>query len=751
FDAGVSDDRVFIAMAIVEGTTLAGWCRQRPRSVAEILRMFRAAGRGLCAAHEAGLVHRDFKPSNVLIGHDGVPRVSDFGLAIAAKPTPSPARPGIAAVAGTPAYMAPEQRAGAPVDARADQYAFCVALQQALREAAGAQGRGRVSVRTEAAITRGLHAEPGQRFPTMAALLRALPDPERTRGRARWGVVVLGAGAVGSVLLLAGAGRTPTRCEAGRSAAQQTWGEAASASLHTAFVDTQAPGAHSASQRASGRLAAWVQRWDRSWEQVCGATWAAAEQRARPLDCLSVRRKRFAALVSRLMHPDAALVGRAAVAVGELAPPEECLDPTADAAVPAPRPEQLVEAIRLRDELAEVHGDDLAGRVPQGLARATTLVDQARELGYAPVLAEAQFRLGRLHERAGDYARSRGALEEAYYLAARHGQVRLQADASTMLVTVLGIRLQTPIDAAPWVRHARAAADRLGDRRRQAAVLVARAGMRAQLGEHELARRHYRAALELQQAVYAEGHPSLAATHNNIGIVAASEGNFGVAAQALEQAVAALSDAYGSEHPSVGGALANLGAVQSHLGRTEAAVETLQHALVVLQRRLGDHHPTLAPLLANLGREYIARDDPTAALPLLQRALAIRHQALGLEHPEVAYAHVHLADAMRQLGNPTSAAEHYRRALAILQTAAGGVRWRAGYAEAGLGWVALDGEHPAAAREQFERALATVGDRAPPDDRAQIEDGLARARVAETLVAQLPSTTTRTRASAANR
>ncbi len=173
YDTGTWDGRVFLAMELVEGGTLAGWRRAAPRPWREVVAVFISAGRGLAAAHAAGLVHRDFKPENVLIGADGSVRVTDFGLARMAedKLTALPvvgmvakesinntgsinsthsidsvgsARPGeepgavhspltrAGALIGSLAYMAPEQMAGLPADARSDIFSFCVALFECL-------------------------------------------------------------------------------------------------------------------------------------------------------------------------------------------------------------------------------------------------------------------------------------------------------------------------------------------------------------------------------------------------------------------------------------------------------------------------------------------------------------------------------------------------------------------------------------------------------------------------------------------
>jgi hypothetical protein len=224
YDVGVAHGHAFVAMEFVAGTTLAGWLADARRSEAEILATFVQAGRGLAAAHAIGLVHRDFKPGNVLVGTDGRVLVTDFGLARTAEG----ARGGIAATltraghfVGTPAYMAPEQYSTAAVDARADQFSFCVALWRALYgtppyagvaieelvESAEANrlvppppdAAGRVPVRLRDALARGLRGAPAERFATMAELLAALEAPPPRR-RAVAAVIA------GAAVIAAGAG-----------------------------------------------------------------------------------------------------------------------------------------------------------------------------------------------------------------------------------------------------------------------------------------------------------------------------------------------------------------------------------------------------------------------------------------------------------------------------------------------------------------------------------------------------------------
>lgn len=200
YEVGSDRGRLFIAMEFIDGVTLTAWLQER-RSWREVVDMFRQVGAGLAAVHHAGLVHRDFKPDNVLVDATGRARVADFGLArIDDNETPPMTKSGV--MMGTPGYMAPEQQFGSGVDARADQYSFCVALREALGGRPLDDARWKAVPETvRAVVTRGLSYDPDERFPTLEALLAALAAaaPVPAAKEPRWPVALAVLAVLGGV------------------------------------------------------------------------------------------------------------------------------------------------------------------------------------------------------------------------------------------------------------------------------------------------------------------------------------------------------------------------------------------------------------------------------------------------------------------------------------------------------------------------------------------------------------------------
>ncbi len=285
FDVLERGDGLVLAMEYVPGASVREWLRAAPRPWPEVVGVFLAAGRGLAAVHEAGLVHRDVKPDNVIVSRQGEVKLADFGLATLLGDGPTLPAAGADALAveltqpgellGTPAYMAPELFDGQPGTPQSDQYAFCASLYEALygerpfdssslaklreqartRQVRPAPAGSAVPPWLRALLLRGLSPAPAERFPSLVGLLAELGRDRPRERRRRW---ALGVGAVVLVAVVATLARPPPGpCRDPRWEQGLGWGEAERAQVHAAFVATGAPGAEQAAvevdQRA-GRL-----------------------------------------------------------------------------------------------------------------------------------------------------------------------------------------------------------------------------------------------------------------------------------------------------------------------------------------------------------------------------------------------------------------------------------------------------------------------------------------------------------------
>ncbi|MEM6992656.1 MAG: serine/threonine-protein kinase, partial [Myxococcota bacterium] len=324
-DVGVHEGRVWVAMDFLEGLTLRRWATAETRTLAQFLDVFAQAGRGLAAAHKAGLVHRDFKPENVIVDAEGRAQVLDFGLARASLTgAPSGVRRGSVdsadregagistssgslsmrltrdgALVGTPAYMAPEQHQRGPTDERTDQFAFCLAMYEALyRESPFAgddekelktnviEGNLRDAPRTTKVPTwlrkvllRGLSVEPGDRWPSMDAVLYEF-SRDRTHPRRRL-VAVGSAVVIAGGLAVAGAAVLTTgedRCADADAPVHQVWNDARKAEIERAFMDTDKPYAAAAWRNAAVVMSAQADAWSTARREACEATWVAGVQ-----------------------------------------------------------------------------------------------------------------------------------------------------------------------------------------------------------------------------------------------------------------------------------------------------------------------------------------------------------------------------------------------------------------------------------------------------------------------------------------
>jgi eukaryotic-like serine/threonine-protein kinase len=493
-DVGAVEGRVFIAMEFVDGGDLRAWLAAEQRSWREIVAIFEKAGRGLAASHRAGLVHRDFKPANVLVSTTGRVLVTDFGLARAA---PRASRPAFDAtgVVGTPAYMSPEQLAGDPADERSDQYSFCASLYEALYgtrpyagtsldELAASIQRGalvapvtdtKVPAALRRALVRGLAKRRADRFASMDELLAAIASAT-SRHRVRWlalgGVPLVAAGAIALFAL-----RDDAVCEGAQPKIDEVWNPAVQGQIERAFAASHKPYAAQAWQAVKAALDRHAAAWVAMHTDACEATSVRREQSADVLDlrmqCLDARRTQLAALVDVLARADARTVEHASDAVGRLEPVSGCADLVAlRSPVPLPQaPAVRAQIAELRRELARAQAFADAGTFRDGLAIAPHTLAVVRSIGYQPLEAETLIVLGDLQYEVGDFKAAEAALRSAVIAAEASGHQLAAARAWRSLVVVLGLGRAEFAQAQQAGDHARAIFGRLAPRSLDVAAL----------------------------------------------------------------------------------------------------------------------------------------------------------------------------------------------------------------------------------------------------------------------------------------
>jgi len=503
-DVGDVDGELFIATELIDGETLDKWQQGRPP--AEILDAYAQAARGLAAVHALGLVHRDVKPSNILVSRDGRVRVGDFGLAIASEVDEvsggvrrsDPKLTSDGAIVGTPAYMAPEQRLGSSVDARADQYSLCLALAEALLGERPSDPSKLTPSDVPApwpAIARGLAARPEDRYPDLAPLITALAAQRR---RSRWwfaaGAAAVAIAATATVLVLA---RRDDPAAACADLPKVTWDRAA---IRDGFAATHLPYAADSASATLAALDAWTgdlaNEERRSCEDSATGRQSADRGRKRRV-CLDHARGQLRALVAALATPDAKTIQRAPSNARALTPPAACnTDAGLADQVMAPNP--VAEA--LADRIQSVGVTRRIGRLAEARTAAEAVLADARTDGYLPEIAGALLELGTIQHTQDDPAAEQ-TLEDALAAAARAHADFLAAAIAALLVEVVGQHGDVAA-AERQARLARPAIERAGKDPRLEAVVERGLGLANHVAsKYAAALEHFQKAEALHSAI----------------------------------------------------------------------------------------------------------------------------------------------------------------------------------------------------------------------------------------------------------
>jgi eukaryotic-like serine/threonine-protein kinase len=737
YDVGEHEGDVFIAMELVVGEHLGAWLRRAPRPTwQEVLAAYLEAARGLSAAHEEGLVHRDVKPSNIVRAADGRVRVVDFGLvgSHAADPLPSqapvevegtslelsqgdtlpaPSRaPSSSTMAltvegtlmGTPRYMAPEQFEGARVGRAADQYSLCLALYEGLygalpfEESPGASPHERllallankrkgpaavpplgspVPTWIHRALVRGLAPRPEDRYASMVALVAALREDPAAPGRARRRKAGLVAGAA-VVLGLAGFASyarhaPPNPCLHAEQQLAGVWDPDVAARLRSTFAQTGRSYAESTTTSVKARLDAYAGDWARMRGEVCEASQKVASSReilALRDACLDRRRRQLAVLVGVLSErPDPESLDRAVAAATGLPPVASCAD-TESLIARVRLPEdprvrsQVVDLESRVDKLEALHA---TGRYKEGLEFGAPLIEEARAVGYAPLLGRGRYWLGRLRALTGDDEGAKAMLRDAAQSAAEGGDDVLVANAWARVLYVLGEHQRRFEEASGVLAFGPTLLGRAHDDRAEAEWLTAEGLTLYRMGRYAEAKDADERAIAILEKSVPPEHPDRTAALNNLGVLLHDMGDDVRAKEIHERILALRERVLGADHPLVANSLNSLGIVLVALGDYARAEEAYRRALAIREKALGPRHAGVAMAMNNLADLFHDTGRYDEAKALHERALSIRQSVLEAGHPDIAQSLMNLGNVLYELGDYGGARELDERALAILE------------------------------------------------------------------------------------
>ncbi|MBZ4401959.1 serine/threonine-protein kinase [Myxococcus sp. AS-1-15] len=712
YDVGTFGDGVFLAMALVEGTTLAEWMKE-PRPWKEVLRVFLDAGKGLAAAHAAGLVHRDFKPANVLLGKDGRVFVTDFGIArlLHQEEDPSPqehAAPPVTPMGqltrtgqllGTPAYIAPELVRGQRADDRSDEFSFCVALHEALFGARPFQGEtlkelvqaaqhGRLSppkrevtvpTRVRRAVLRGLSAKPEERFPSMQSLLAALaPPPHR-----RLVPLLVTTAVAGMMGILAAHGTTAQRreasCEQEAEKVAVAWSPVRRERVRTAFLATGVASAAQAWEKFAAVLDAHTAQWRALRTEACRAASGDTPDQARQFAaCLDARLSQIAAVTEVLEKADAQTVQNARQLTLSLEGLVGCRDTPGLSSRPQPPDDLRAQVDAARHKLALAHAHLVSHQFKEGLAMTSALLEELKGLGYKPLEAEVLLAHGVFLLSHDKPKEAETFVYQALWAAEAARDDETVARAWLELMRVIGEEQSRPDEAEKLVRHAQAAVERLGRER----------------------------------------FPDITTDlHTRLASLREMQGHLAEAEQEALQGLEFSRRRNGPDSLRTPNLLHQMGRIRFDQGRYAESLKVHREALELRKRVLGADNPALVTSYNRVATASLETGRRAEAVSAWRKALALQEASSTLETTPMGTVLLNLAGVSRVDGRLEDARAQVERARAIFERARGPNHLTVVYALSEQAFIASDAgeddEALAFATEALERIQRSLGSDTP--------------------------------------
>lgn len=778
FEVGaVPGGGLFIAMELVKGQNLRAWQQSAPRNWREVLAMYSAAGQGLAAAHRAGIIHRDFKPDNIVVGEDGRVRVVDFGLAFAteaevgaeagasgasgspessggtasslSEASSSALRPVLTAagaVMGTLGYMAPEQFAGAAVDARTDQFSFCVSFYEALHGERPFADRAFVSDQRPAlrrtthdpahprwlwsVLMRGLALDPGDRFATMDALLGELTKHhDRKRRRVTAIGVVVGALALIGVTALAVTERTSLPlCPRATDELAGIWDGASKQRIKVAVLGTGTNYAPTVWASTELTIDRYVDGWLKAQQAACMATHVRGVQSEALLDrrigCLAGPRRSLVAVVDVLQNQSQKAVQNAGDLLASLGDFDRCSDTLLDAG-PAnvtslPDPVQQAKLVELRNHLSRAGALLAAGDKEAAAAAVALAVEIEKPLNKDWVRAEIQYLQGQVQFANDKVAEAIVLYKQAIELAVASFHDELVADIWLTLALPVAVREQRPAQTADWLAHGESWIRRLNhvNDPRWIDIAHARGNLQLASGDNAKSLATLSGAIGAAEDRWGKSDPRLISLLRDRALVYARSGHATSATSAVadgERALTLAISAWGPEYPEIARTRRSLGYFYiDQVGEIERGEKQIKLAIELYSKQDADS-TEVANCEQMLAWASTLRGDYASALTHAERAAQIYLLRAGADNTRYGQALVGLGGARQMRNDFAGALQANTDAHAILLNSFGAKHQKVGNLLSNMGEISLALGKTEEAQQNFQHALDILSARLNPD------------------------------------